>query len=191
MTDTGNATSRTDAELLRDAQRDPEAFGLLYDRHASAIYRSARRAGLAEADALDLVSEVFARAWISRKRFRDPGGGSTRPWLFGIARNVAAAHRRSGRIDAGARKRLRMSLPEEPDATDRVAERLDASARVPELERALGSLPLGQREAVRLRVVHGLGYPDIAQQLRCSEAAARKRVSLGLRSLRMTMEATS
>jgi RNA polymerase sigma factor (sigma-70 family) len=136
------------------------------------------------------VSEVFARAWISRKRFRDPGNGSARPWLFGVARNVAAAHRRSGRIDARARRRLRVSRVEEPDATDRVAERLDASARAPELERALGSLPAGQREAVRLRVVHGLDYPDIAQQLRCTEAAARKRVSLGLRSLRMTMEAT-
>jgi hypothetical protein len=48
MTDTADATTRPDAQLLRDAQRDPEAFGRLYDRHAPAIYRSARRAGLAE-----------------------------------------------------------------------------------------------------------------------------------------------
>src|SRR6266496_4954675 len=89
--------TRTDAELLAATRTEPSAFGTLYDRHAKAVFRWARRAGLTEADALDLVSELFARAWVSRKRFRDPGDGSAAPWLFGIARNLAAAHRRSGR----------------------------------------------------------------------------------------------
>jgi DNA-directed RNA polymerase specialized sigma24 family protein len=53
---------RTDAELLRAAGRDPAAFGELYDRHAAPILRWALRSGLDEADALDLVSELFARA---------------------------------------------------------------------------------------------------------------------------------
>ncbi len=180
---------RTDAELLASAGQDPSAFGELYDRHAPGIFRWARGAGLAEADALDLVSELFARAWVSRKRFRDPGDGNAAPWLFGIARNLVAAHRRSGRIEARARKRLRVPPISEADASEGVAERVDAQASRAELRRAFDALPEAQRAAIRLRVVDGLGYPDIAVQLQCTETTARKWVSLGLRFLRTKMEA--
>jgi DNA-directed RNA polymerase specialized sigma24 family protein len=44
------------------------------------------------------------------------------------------------------------------------------------------------RDAVRLRIVDGLDYPEIALQLRCTETTARKWVSLGLRGLRTRME---
>jgi RNA polymerase sigma factor (sigma-70 family) len=186
MSDLG---TRTDAELLAEAGHDPSAFGELYDRHAVGIFRWARRAGLVEADALDLVGELFARAWVWRKRFRDPGDGSAAPWLFGIARNLIAAHRRSGRIEAKARKRLRVPPVSEADASEAVVDRVDATASRAELRRALDALPEGQRAAIRLRVVEGLGYPDIAVRLRCTETTARKWVSLGLRFLRTHMEA--
>ena len=72
--DTSNHPHRTDADLLDAAARAgvPEAFGELYDRYAAAAYGWARKAGLDEADALDLVAELFASAWVSRKRFRPP-----------------------------------------------------------------------------------------------------------------------
>jgi RNA polymerase sigma-70 factor, ECF subfamily len=180
--------THTDAELLKAAAGEPLAFGELYDRYAEQLYRWASRAGLAHSDALDLVSELFARAWVSRKRFRDPGDGTASRWLFGIARNLLASYRRSGSIDARARTRLRLQRAEEADASEAVGERIDAAARRPVLERALGTLPDNQREAVRMRIVDGLDYPEIALQLRCTETTARKWVSLGLRVLRSQME---
>jgi RNA polymerase sigma-70 factor, ECF subfamily len=181
--------SRTDSELLRAAEHDPAAFGELHDRHAEAIYRWARSRGLSHPDSLDLVGELFARAWVARKRFRDPGGGGAAPWLFGIARNLAASQRRHGRIEARARRRLRIDPIEEPDASEGIPERVDAIATRDDLVRAFRALPEQQRHAVRLRVVDGLGYPDIALQLNCTETTARKWVSLGLRFLRARMEA--
>lgn len=181
-------STRTDAELLEAAGQDPSAFGELYDRHAAELFRWGRRAGLTESDALDLVSELYARAWVSRKRFRDPGDGSAAPWLFGIARNLIASHRRSGWIEAKARKRLRVPPLAEVDLIDAADEHVDATASRAELERALEALPETQRDAVRLRVVDGLDYEDIARQLSCTETTARKWVSLGLRFLRTRME---
>jgi RNA polymerase sigma factor (sigma-70 family) len=180
----------TDAELLVAAGRDPNAFGGLYDRHAASVLRWALRSGLSEADALDLVSEVFARAWIHRRRFHDPGDGNAAPWLFGIARHLLASHRRSGRIEQRARRRLRIPLPE-ADHSEAVVDRIDARAKREALDRALAGLPRSHASAVRLRVIEGLGYPDIASQLGCTEPTARKWVSLGLRSLRTTMEVSS
>src|SRR5262249_25089584 len=99
--------------------------------------------------------------------------------------------RRSGRIEARARKRLRLTPSTEPDPSDAVAERVDAIASRDALDRALASLPGRQADAIRLRVVGGLAYPDIATQLGCTETTARKWVSLGLRSLRSGMEVAS
>jgi RNA polymerase sigma factor (sigma-70 family) len=182
--------ARTDWELLSAARRHPEAFGDLYDRYAEPVYRWARRAGLPEPDAYDVVGEVFARAWVARSRFRDPGDGSAGPWLFGIARNLVASYRRSGKIEARARDRLHIERIDEPDASDAISERLDATAARPELELAMSALPGVHRDAVRLRVLEGLAYPDIAVRLGCTETTARKWVSLGLRSLRGRLEAT-
>jgi RNA polymerase sigma factor (sigma-70 family) len=55
-------TPRSDAQLIEAADRRRHAFGELYDRHAAQLYRWARRSGLGEADALELISELFARA---------------------------------------------------------------------------------------------------------------------------------
>jgi RNA polymerase sigma-70 factor (ECF subfamily) len=49
-------------------------------------------------------------------------------------------------------------------------------------------LPGDQRMAVRARVIDERDYPDIAKDLRCSEAVVRKRVSRGLGTVRARME---
>lgn len=49
---------------------------------------------------------------------------------------------------------------------------------------ALETLPGEQRQAIEARVVHEREYLEIAQELRCSEALVRQRVSRGLRTLR-------
>jgi RNA polymerase sigma factor (sigma-70 family) len=177
-------TGLSDAELLRAAARDPQTFGELYDRYAVTAYRWARSAGLDEADALDLVAELFARVWISRRRFRDPGDGSVGGWLYGIARNLTAAYRRRGRIERRARRRLGMPPAVEPDGGPGLADRLDAEASRGELAAAMAALPERYRRAVQMRVVDELAYPELAARLACTETTARKRVSLGLRLLR-------
>jgi RNA polymerase sigma factor (sigma-70 family) len=177
-----------DTELLTAARRDPEAFGKFYDRHAVQAYGWARRAGLNEADALDLVAELFAQAWISRGRFQDPGDGSAAGWLRGIARNLLASSRRRGRIELRARRRLGIPLTAEPDTGAALAERLDATASSPALEAAMDELPTTHRLAVQMRVVDELDYSELALQLNCTETTARKWVSLGLRFLRERLE---
>jgi RNA polymerase sigma-70 factor (ECF subfamily) len=82
----GEPSRVSDAELIRLSDADGEAFGLLYDRHVESIFAWCRaRAGEAAAD---MTAEVFARAWLHRRRFRDEASGSAGPWLFGIAGNL-------------------------------------------------------------------------------------------------------
>jgi DNA-directed RNA polymerase specialized sigma24 family protein len=77
----------SDAELLRRASRDPDAFRDFYERYSEEILGYFRRRTADRNTALELTAEAFSRAWVMRERFEDRHGGSAAPWLFGIARN--------------------------------------------------------------------------------------------------------
>ena len=105
-------------------------------------------------------------------------------WLFGIARHLLIDAARRGRVGADSRVRLgmtRVTLDDEQLA------RVDERSRV-DLGAALAEMPFDQREAVIRRVVLEQDYPAIANELRCSEQVARKRVSRGLAFLRRGLE---
>ena len=52
-----------------------------------------------------------------------------------------------------------------------------------EVRQAFDTLRREQREALRLRVIEGRSYRDVARELGCSEETARARVSRGLKRL--------
>ena len=104
----GAENTPSDAEILRRvAAGDVEALGALYDRHARALLGFVRRAAPSD-DAEDIVQNVFLRALSCAGRF-DPDAASARPWLFGIAVQIARERRRSVRRFAAALLRLSTS----------------------------------------------------------------------------------
>jgi RNA polymerase sigma-70 factor (ECF subfamily) len=174
---------RSDASLLRGAGEDPSAFSELYVRHVETVYRWFRRR--LDWAASDLTAETFARAWLSRRRFRDERDGSALPWLRGIAANVLADTIRQNRIETRARERLGLPLDlAGEDGYAAVEERLSPRDA---LTRGLGSLPPHERDALELRVVDELSYAQVARRLAIQPAAARLRVSRALRRLALSV----
>ena len=93
----------SDAEVIRRSLSEPEAFGLVYDRHAATVLRFlGRRAGAEVAEGL--VGELFRIAFERRKMF-DASRGNALPWLYGIGSNLLLKHRRAEarRLRASAR----------------------------------------------------------------------------------------
>ena len=110
-------------------------------------------------------------------------------WLYGIARNRLGRFFRTGRVDAAARRRLGMperELP--PEDYERIEDLVDFAPIRDALLDALETLSSDHREAMRLHVIEGLGYPEVARRMRCSEANARQRVSRGLRKVAMVLQ---
>jgi RNA polymerase sigma-70 factor (ECF subfamily) len=174
-----------DAELLRAARKDPDAFGVFYTRHADWIFRWLRiEVGNAET-AMDLTAETFAQALLSLGRFRGRERGSGTAWIFGIARHLRSQYFARLRVETKARARLGMPLTDyEPEEYEDADERLDAEALAAEIAGALGQVPTDLRETLCLRVVQGLDYAEVARATGVSEANARMRVTRGLRALR-------
>jgi RNA polymerase sigma-70 factor (ECF subfamily) len=177
----GDWESQSDDRVLAAAAVDPAAFSAFYRRYEGPMLAYfLRRTGDPEL-AADLTAEVFAAALAACRRYR-PGRAPASAWLFGIAQHKLAKSRRYGVVEDRARRRLGMS-PISLDDED--LERIDALAGSQDsVLRLLEDLPPEQRDAVRARVLEDRPYEEIAHQLRCSPAVARKRVSRGLARLR-------
>jgi RNA polymerase sigma-70 factor (ECF subfamily) len=184
MVSSGHAgDKRSDAVLLREASGDPAAFSELYARHAEAVYAWLR--ARIEWAASDLTAETFARAWLSRARFRDERDGSALPWLLGIAANLLADAARHDRIETRARERLGLPVDlAHEDGYTEVEQRLSPRAV---LKQHLDDLAPGERDALELRIVKELSYDEVAERLEIRPAAARLRVSRALRRLAMSV----
>jgi hypothetical protein len=86
----------------------------VYDRRVGQVFSWARsRVG---DHAADLTAEVFARAWLKRRSFRDEADGSTLPWLYGIAQNVLRDSLRRNRVEDRARRKLGLPIEVAPVA---------------------------------------------------------------------------
>jgi len=179
----------TDAALLKRSHRHPDAFVEVCRRHSTAL------AGWLAAElrddtlAHDLLAETFAEAWFSRRRFTDPGDGSARQWLFGIARNLVRRVYRDRAI--ATRGRMRLGLPVlEPDAYADLIERVAAEQQLGSAAEQFDHLPAEQRAALELRVVQGLDYGEIGRRLQITPEGARTRVFRALGTLRSQLGRT-
>jgi RNA polymerase sigma factor (sigma-70 family) len=179
---------RTDTQLLIASRTEPEAFTELYRRHAEDLLRYFARRTLDPETAAELTAETFAEAFASRATYRDQGVNGV-AWLYGIARHRLGRFFRSGRVDAAARRKLGMperDLP--PEDYERIEDLIDFAPIREALAEALETLSPDQREAMRLRVIEGLGYAEVAERLKCTEQNARQRVSRGLKKLALLLQ---
>jgi RNA polymerase sigma-70 factor (ECF subfamily) len=70
-----------------------------------------------------------------------------------------------------------------PDDVERIEALIDFEHVGREVKQAFEALHADQREALRLRVIEGRPYREVALELGCSEETARARVSRGLKQL--------
>jgi RNA polymerase sigma-70 factor (ECF subfamily) len=182
------AGERDDGELLAAVTRgDQLAFSQFYRRHLPAVVAFLLGETRDRELTADLAAEVFAGAFLGAGRFRARGAGSAWMWVHGIAQNKLRESRRRGRVEDRARRRLGFE-PEALEDTDLARVDELASEGAGRLVELVARLPERQRRAVRLRVLEGRSYREIATELRCSELVVRQHVSRGLKRLRNDVE---
>jgi RNA polymerase sigma factor (sigma-70 family) len=139
--------------------------------------------------ALDLTSETFAAAYLARARFRGKTDPEAEAWIFKIARRQFSRYLRKGAAERRALSRIGIDPPR-ADAEE--IERIEEMASLGDLRAAVAAaldrLSEGQRQAVGLRVVEELSFPEVARRLGISEQTARARVSRGLRALAQALD---
>ena len=142
-------------------------------RYARALTRDVTRAD-------DLVQSSLERA-LARQDLWKPGT-DLRAWLFTILHNQHVNEVRSSlREDGGIAAEASRAIPS-------VGPNVLASLQLQELDRAVGSLPPGQRQVILLVGLEGMRYEEVANILDIPVGTVRSRLSRGRHELRKMLE---
>ena len=127
-------------------------------------------------DAADLVAEVFATAW---RRIDDvPAEQEARLWLYGVARNALANHRRGRTRHDRLADQLRTYLARQPYAPE-------PSAATDAVRAALDRLSPDDREVLTLTAWEGLTAAEIGTLTGPEPATVRARLGRARERLRV------
>ncbi|MEU9686734.1 RNA polymerase sigma factor [Amycolatopsis japonica] len=176
----GTGQQVTDADLAARLPQDPELFTEVHDRYFAAIYRYA--AGRLDAQtAEDIAAETFLVAFDRRGTF-DAERGEVRVWLFGIATNLVARHRRREARHYRALARASVA-PVAEGHESRVVASVAARRLLPQLAKALSRLSAGERDVLLLVALGQLGYEEVAAALGISSGTVGSRLSRARKKL--------
>ncbi|MFD9946485.1 RNA polymerase sigma factor [Nonomuraea sp. NPDC059023] len=148
---------------------------MLFDEFAQQVYAHAYRLTGDWSTAEDVTAATFGQAWRSRRKIQ-PDGGTLRPWLLGIATNLARAARRGERRRRALADRLSPDAPA-PDFADQVADRAAAAAQIHAVRQAFDRLRRPEQDVVALCVWAGLDYEQAAQALGIPVGTVKSRLS--------------
>jgi RNA polymerase sigma-70 factor (ECF subfamily) len=177
----------SDAALVICARDDPDAFGVLYERHHDRLVRYCYYRLGDWSDAEDAANESFTNAFIRLPSFDDRGDGFS-PWLFRIAHNeiVDRYRRRSVRAEVPISAAVLRADP--GPYLDEAITAMDAHDRVFAL---LRDLPTDdQRRVIELRLA-GLTGAEIAAVLGKRHDAVRQLQGRAMEHLRTLANATA
>jgi RNA polymerase sigma-70 factor (ECF subfamily) len=170
--------------LARVAKRERAALEQLYDRYSNIIYATAMKFLKEDADAQDVVQDVFIQIWDKAKLY-DPAKGKPLTWALTLTRN-----RSIDRIRAIQRRtRLRDDFEKETvvDESEGVREALsgvDASEKSQILRDAVGRLSPEQRNVIELAFFSGFTQSEIADRLGEPLGTIKARARRGLMKLK-------
>lgn len=161
--------------------RDVDEIEAAYDAHSGALYGFLLNITRNEADARDLLQEVFVRL------ARDPGllrsARNPRSFLLRISHNLAVDFIRRESV----RNRATEELQGEPVELFAKTSSADLEAFREELQAALGQLPAEQRAIIHLKLWEGLTFEEIAGTLNIPPNTAASRYRYGIDKLRGAM----
>jgi RNA polymerase sigma-70 factor (ECF subfamily) len=175
------ATVGSDALLVAAAQRDPRAFGPLFDRYWAGVFRFCFYRLADWPDAEDAAGDVFANALAALPRLRlDGREDAFRCWLFTIARHVVANRHRHRARHPARPLATALGVADAGPSPEELAVTADDHRLMHELLTRLNS---EQRELLELRLA-GLTDAEIARVLGRSHDAVRKAQSRAIGTLR-------
>jgi RNA polymerase sigma-70 factor (ECF subfamily) len=168
-----------------------EEFSELVRRYGDIAYRMAcQLTGGREAEAGDLVQEVFLRIW---RRWPEHRPNSIKGWMYRVLHNLYLdAMRRQARypLDSlesprGEDSTLGDTLADKTLGADQSIERSDTCQ---EVSSALNQLDVEFRLPVVLCDMEGLPYEDISRILNCPIGTVRSRIHRGRTQLRRLLK---
>jgi len=169
------AAGSDDAQLIAEALAGKStAFGRLVLRYQDRLYNTIVHVAGSSEDARDVVQDAFVQAFVKLDTFHHSSAFYT--WLYRIAFNVAASHRRRRRHTRSVEHDREVSGQEPIDTRESPEERLDQLERGRQVRRAIAELTEEHRSVLVLREIDGCCYETIAEVLDLPIGTVRSRL---------------
>ncbi len=171
----------SDEELMRGVgQGDERALASLVERYAARIHAFLTRVTGDRDDADDLLQDTWMRVARGARGF--DAARRVRPWLYGIATNLARDLHRRRAVRVRAVEHGNVGA-DEAATVFRPVDRIDMRER-------LAQLPERLREVLVLRYFDGLDEAEMADALGIPRGTVKSRLHGALRELRQKWETT-
>ncbi len=158
----------------------PEALRELVTLWERRLLYYIRRLVNRETDAWDVLQLTWMQVLRSIRRLRDPA--ALRPWLYAVARHVAASHYRPELL---RRTRMDEQLKDADLPTDDWVPACDDAVNVHE---ALAGLSLEHREVLVLHFLEAMSVHEIAAVIDAPPGTVKSRLYYAKRALRTVLE---
>jgi RNA polymerase sigma-70 factor, ECF subfamily len=167
--------------LIAAAQKDPTAFGPLYERYVDQIYRYVYRRVGNHVEAEDLTAQTFQQALgaLPSYQWRGLPFGA---WLYRIAGNLIIRHRRVRGREIAVEHVER--IVDERGAFDDPADALLRRCSSEQLVEAMQRLNDDQRRALVLKYSHGLKNHEVGTVMGRTEGGVKQLVHRAMLVLR-------
>ncbi|AZC14552.1 MULTISPECIES: ECF RNA polymerase sigma factor SigK [unclassified Microbacterium] len=174
--------------LQQVAQGDADAFTRLYDMLSPRVFGLILRVLVDRSQSEEVLQEVFLEVWQSASRFA-PNKGQGRTWVLTIAHRRAVDRVRSSQSSSD--RDIRVGYRDLGVAHDTVSEHVELRLEAEKVNRALGTLPEAQREALTLAYFGGYSQSEIAALVGAPLGTIKTRMRDGLSRLRVEMGVTT
>jgi RNA polymerase sigma-70 factor (ECF subfamily) len=175
----------SDLDLMRGIQaEDPDALSQLYDRYNGILKALILRVVHNEAEADDLLQEIFMEIWKQAKNF-SPEKGKPLGWMVTLARRRAIDGLRKKQAYQRAEERLQAEIEQQPDAwvQNTTEEAITFSDTRILVRKVLDKIPPAQQEAIELAFYRGMSQREIAAKTNTPLGTVKTRLELGLKKI--------
>jgi RNA polymerase sigma-70 factor (ECF subfamily) len=169
--------------VRRMAQRDPGGLAELYDRYSRSVYSFALHILGEQAEAEDVVQDVFAQAWTQAARY-ESSRGAVPAWLLTMTRSRAIDRLRTRRARPDSQAAGEGHLHHLVDPAEPPDVGLFTRDQISRVRSAMSQLPIMQRVVIEMAYLQGLSHREIAEQLEVPLGTVKTRARLALLKLR-------
>jgi RNA polymerase sigma-70 factor (ECF subfamily) len=175
----------SDLELMQAIQAsDAGALSQLYDRYNGILKALILRVVHNEAEADDLLQEIFMEIWNQAKNF-SAQKGKPLGWMVTLARRRAIDGLRKKQAYARAEERLQNEVEQQPDAWvhNATEEAIVLSDTRVLIRKVISGLPPAQQQAIDLAFFRGMSQREIAAKTNTPLGTVKTRLELGLKKI--------
>jgi RNA polymerase sigma-70 factor (ECF subfamily) len=166
------------------AHGNSASLSTLYDRYASILKALTIRVVHDEAEADDLLQEVFMQVWQQAKNYSSDKGKPL-GWIVTLTRRRAIDRLRKRQAYCRAKDRFEVTTDRQPESWvhNRIEDDIHLEDMRTFLKTKIESLPPFQRQAIEMAFFKGMSQREIAVATETPLGTIKTRLELGLRKL--------